>query len=99
MDAEVVKKAKLRRISNILGILITGYHASKRVGKLTEWKAFIKDVSKDPFFHSLYPDAYKENISTYYRWLGKLIMNGNVCLLAWTLDTYQWYTEHIKYKK
>ena len=99
MDPDTVRKARLRRIPNILGILTTGYHASKRAGKLPEWKSFIKNISTDPFFHGLYPVEYRKNISAYYKWLGQLVMTGNVFLLARTLDAYQWYLEHIKHRK
>lgn len=99
MDEETVRKARLRRIPNILGILITGYHACKRIGKLDEWKAFIKKVSADPFFRELLPWQDKKSMNSYYRLLGSLIMSGNTFLLARTLDAYQWYTDHIKSKK
>ena len=99
MDTEIVKKTKLRRIPNILGILITGYHTCKKLEKLDEWKAFIKEVSEDPFFRGLYPEQYQADISGYYRWLGKLIMANNTFLLARTLDAYQWYIVNIKRKK
>lgn len=99
MDAEIEKKAKLRRIPNILGILTTGYHASKKAGKLDEWKKFIKEVSVDSFFRGLYPAQYRGEINPYYRLLGSLIMAGNTFLLARTLDAYQWYSDHMKSKK
>lgn len=96
---DIVKKARLRRIPQILGILTTGYHASKKTGQLDEWRAFIAMVSADPFFRELYPDEYKSNILGYYKLLGKLIMANNTFLLSRTLDAYQWYTENLKHKK
>ena len=99
MGAEIEKKAKLRRIPMILGILVTGYHACGRVGKLEEWKGFIKEVGQDPFFRGLFPKQYSKYINPYYRLLGRLIMAGNLFLLTRTLDAYQWYLDHIKHKK
>lgn len=100
LDAEIVKKARLRRIPNILGILITGYHACKRLGRLDEWKVFItKEVSEDPFFRELLPWQYHRDINLYNRLLGRLIMSGNIFLLTRILDSYQWYSNHIKKKK
>lgn len=99
MDEETVRKARMRRIPNILGILSTGYHACKRTGQLDEWKAFIEEVGKDPFFQGLFPTEYLGSISGYYKWLGRLIMAGNTFLLARTLDAYHWYSVHIKHKK
>lgn len=99
MDEEIVKKAKLRRIPNILGIITTGYHACKKSGRLEEWKVFIKDLSEDPFFWELYPEEYKNKILRYYQLLGTLIMKNNSFLLSRTLDTYQWYSENLKRKK
>ncbi len=99
LDAETVKRAKLRRVPNILSILITGYHACKKTDRLDEWKTFIKEVSADPFFRGLYPEEYEKEISTYYRWLGRLIIAGNTFLLTRTLDAYQWYLSNIKRKK
>lgn len=99
MDAETVRKARRRRIPNILGILTNGYHACKRVGKLDEWKAFIKAVGQDPFFRELLPWEDKEKINFYYRLLGRLIMAGNIVLLMRILDAYQLYLVHIRHKK
>lgn len=99
MEEGIVKKTKLRRIPNMLGIMITGYHACRRTGRLDEWKSFIKELSEDPFFRGLYPEAYKKDISAYYRLLGSLIMQNNTFLLARTLDAYQWYSDHLKHKK
>ena len=99
MDAETVSKTRLRRIPNILGILITGYHACKRVGKQDEWKAFVKEAGMDHFFRKLLPWQEKKGISAYYRLLGSLIMAGNTLLLMRILDAYQWYSLHIKNKK
>ena len=99
MDEETVRKARLRRIPNILGILINGYHACKQADRLDEWNAFINEVSRDPFFRELLPWQDKEKLSSYYRLLGKLILAGNAFLLAKILDAYQWYSDHIKRKK
>lgn len=99
LDEETVKKAKLRRIPNILGILTTGYHACKQTGRLAEWKQFIKELSADPFFRELFPKKYRKDISAYYQLLGRFVMAGNTFLLARTLSTYQWYLDHIKHKK
>lgn len=99
LGAETDKKAKLRRIPQILSVLIIGYHASKKAGQLAQWKEFIAMVSEDPFFRSLYPEEYRKDISGYYRLLGKLIMKNNTFLLARTLDAYQWYCENLKHKK
>lgn len=99
LDGETVMKARLRRIPNILSILITGYHGCKRTGRLDEWKAFIKEVSEDSFFRELLPWQEKARVSRYYRWLGQLTMKGNTFGLARTLDAYHWYSEHIKGKK
>lgn len=99
LDEETEEKARLRRIPQILGVLINGYHVSKRTGKLDKWKAFIKMVSEDSFFRELYPEQYKKKISGYYRWLGKLVLEDNTFLLVRTLDAYQWYADHIKHKK
>ena len=99
MDDETVKKAKLRRISNILGILTTGYHACKQADRLDEWKQFIKELSGDPFFRELFPRQHKKEINSYYWFLGKLTMSGKVFLLARTLSAHRWYSRHIKHKK
>lgn len=99
IDEETIRKAKLKRIPQILGILITGYHASKKTGQLDEWKAFIEMVSGDEFFAALYPREYMKNVSGYYRLLGRFVMKNNSFLLARTLDAYQWYFTHIKHKK
>jgi len=99
MDTETVRETRLRRIPNILGIITTGYHACKRTGRLDEWKAFIRDVSKDTFFRELLPWQEKKRINSYYRLLGSLIMMGNIFLLSRALDAYQWYSDHIKRKK
>lgn len=99
LDQETVKKAKLRRIPNILGILTTGYHACKQTDRLEEWKQFIQDLSRDPFFRDLFPRQYQKDISAYYKLLGRFVMAGNTCLLARTLSAYQWYLNHIKHKK
>lgn len=99
MDDEIVRKTKLRRIPNILGILITGYHASKKARKLGVWKDFICVISQDPFFRELYPKEYRKDISAYYRLLGALIMHNNSFMLARILDAYQWYADNIKKKK
>lgn len=99
LDAETVKKARLRRIPQILTVLVTGYHTSKKAKKLSEWKDFIRMVSEDDYFPNLYPREFKHDISKYYRLLGQLIMQGNTFLLARTLDAYQWYLDHIKHKK
>lgn len=99
LDDDTIKKTKLRRIPQILTVLITGYHASKKTGKLKEWKTFIEMVSNDEFFRGLYPEQYLSEISGYYKLLGKLIVKNNVFLLARTLDAYQWYLEKIKRKK
>lgn len=99
MGAQAVKKTKLRRIPNILGILGNGYHACKKNGRLDEWRAFIKEVSVDPFFRDLFPDAYKKDIKPYYWLQGSLILHGNTFALARLLDAYTWYANHIKRKK
>lgn len=99
MEEETVRKARLRRIPNMLGILINGYHACKQTGRLDEWKAFIKEVSRDPFFRELLPWQDKEKINPYYRLLGSLILAGNTFALAQVLDAYAWYVKHIKRKK
>lgn len=99
LGEEVEKKAKLRRIPNILEILTTGYHISKKAGKLAEWKAFIGKVSKDPFFADLFPGKYMHEISGYYKWIGRLVRKNNTFLLSFTLEAYQWYVQHIKRKK
>lgn len=99
MDEDIVRKTRLRRIPQILAILIAGYHASKKTGRLRQWKDFIAGVSEDPFFRSLYPQAYRKDISAYYRLLGTLIMGNRTFLLARTLDAYQWYLENLKQKK
>lgn len=99
VDEETVKNAKLKRIPQILTVLITGYHASKKAGTLDEWKTFIEMVSKDTFFRNLYPNCYKKDISGYYKLLGRLIMSNNTLMLAWILDAYQWYFKNIKHKK
>lgn len=96
---ETERKARLRRIPNILGILTDGYYASKQTGRLEEWNSFIKDVSKDPFFRELLPWQEKKKINPYYRLLGSLVRNGNVFFLARTLDAYRWYFRRIKRKK
>lgn len=99
MGEEIEKKTRLRRIPNILGIVTTGYHACKASGKIAEWKAFVAELSADPFFKGLFPKEYRREISAYYQWLGKLILANNGFLLARTLDAYQWYCDHIKHKK
>lgn len=99
LDAETIKKARLRRIPNILGIVSTGYHACKKAGQLDTWKRFIKELSGDPFFRSLFPDEYKKDISAYYRFLGRLIIGNHASVLSGTLSAYQWYLDHIKHKK
>ena len=99
MDEEIEKKARLRRVPNILGIVITGYHSCKAIERLEEWKAFIAELSVDPFFKGLFPKEYRREISAYYNWLGSLILANNGFLLARTLDAYQWYCDHIKHKK
>lgn len=99
LSNDVIKKAKLRRIPNILGIIITGYHTCKQTGKLSEWNEFLKEVSYDPFFKELCPLQLKNEISIYYRWLCKLILKRKVFLLTRTLDAYQWYSTHIKRKR
>ena len=96
---EVARKARLRRVPNILGILTDGYYASKQTGNLEEWRTFIKEVSKDSFFREMLPWQEKKTINSYYRLLGSLIMGGNLFLLERVLTAYRWYFEHIKKKK
>ena len=99
MGEETVRKTRLRRIPNILGIITTGYYACKAAGRLAEWKDFIREVSADPFFRELLPWQEKKGLSSYYRLLGSLIRSGNILALMGVLDAYQWYCDHIKRKK
>ena len=99
VDAETLKKTKLRRIPNILGIMGNGYHTCKRTGKLEEWKSFVKGLSEDPFFRALFPKEYEKEINPYYRLQGKLIMANQAYLLARILDAFAWYSTHIKRNK
>lgn len=99
IDDKTIKQSRLKRIPQILGILTNGYYASKKTGKLDEWKSFIEMVSRDEFFKDLFPVAYRKDIFVYYRYLGKLIMNNNTFMLTSTLDMYEWYSANIKHKK
>lgn len=99
MDEGTVRKARLRRIPNILGILTTGYYACKHTDRISEWKDFIREVSADPFFREMLPWQEKHGISPYYRLLGSLIRSGNISGLIRVLDVYRWYSDHIKRKK
>ena len=99
LDEATKKKAHLRRIPMVLNVLIGGYHAGKKKGDLREWKAFMKKVSGDDFFASLFPKAYKKSINKYYWFLGRMIRKNHIFLLARTIDAYDWYLKHIKSRK
>ena len=86
LDSEIVRKAKLRRIPNILGIVIGGYKAAKDGADKKEWLAFIEGLSKDKFFAEAFSKDNSEGTLSYYKLLGKLIIGNRKWILQRTID-------------
>ncbi len=86
LDSEIVRKAKLRRIPNILGIVIGGYKAAKDGADKKEWLAFIEGLSKDKFFAVAFSKDNSEGTLSYYKLLGKLIIGNRKWILQRTID-------------
>ena len=86
LDDAVVHKARLRRIPNIIGIVVNGYKATKTGANKKEWIEFIKNLSKDDFIKSTFSKKNTIGTLAYYKFLGKLIKGNHKFLLQRTID-------------
>ena len=86
LDDAVVHKARLRRIPNIIGIVVGGYKAKKSGSNKKEWLGFIDELSKDDFIKSTFSKKNTEGTLLYYKLLGRLILGNHKFLLQRTID-------------
>lgn len=86
LDDVIVHKARLRRIPNIIGIVVGGYKAKKSGSNKKEWLDFIDGLSKDDFIKSTFSKKNTEGTLLYYKLIGRLILGKHKFLLQRTID-------------
>ena len=62
-------KARKRRISNIIGIVVGGYKATKTGGSKKDWLNFIDELSKDEFMSYVFSKENAKETQMYYKLL------------------------------
>ncbi len=85
-DSDITHKARLRRIPNIIGIIVGGYKATKNGADKKEWLEFIDRLSKDEFLKKVFLKENTEGTLSYYKLLGKLILGDHKFLLQRVID-------------
>lgn len=92
LSNEISKKAKSRRVVRVSEIICKCYHACKRKGEVSEWKAFADKIRKDPFYINIMDGTDKKQVLLYYKLIHFFIIKGRKRTAMKLIDTISFFS-------